>query len=801
MDLQQRKLTRDEWNSIEKPVSTQEKQILKLIKDGFHNVNISMNYSTTSFINHLKVNHSDIMDLFIFVHYLQNDITNIIKHININYKEKKEGKQKLNKTDKLRIANTDKNIKVYKETIFEFILIDILEKMVQEFNKKYNKWLEYYYTLHTLITYNIQGLNNNFKETIQYILNFFEKNYVDVKEMLYRGQDIIEKNKYLLKYADIQLHEHQKKIFTTVKQTSNPQLILYIAPTGTGKTLTPIGLAEGYKVIFVCAARHVGLALAKSAISSGRKVAFAFGCNDAEDIRLHYYAVTEYTKNYKSGGIGKVDNTIGDKVEIIISDIKSYIPAMYYMLAFNDASNIITYWDEPTITMDYDEHEFHSIIQTNWTKNVIPKVVLSSATLPQEDEILPTIQDFRSRFDNAEIISIISHDCKKTIPLINKNGYVEMPHYLHNDYSQILECVKHCKKYKTLLRYIDLQGCIQFIKFVNENYKDSITNERYYVEEQIPTIKQINMFNIKTYYLDLLAHINKENWSMIYNKLLENRNKIFKSTIQLVTNDAYTLTDGPTIFLADNVDKIAKFCIQNASIPSVVASDIKKSIQYNSVINEKVALLEKALEDKQSADEKKDKKMMDENRGDPETKRLRKEIEKLQSCVKSIALNPLFVPNTKEHLKRFDIPLEYHKNVFKCDISDLIVEKIMLIDDIEDSWKLLLLMGIGVFTEHKSVRYAEVMKQLAIEQKLFIIIASSDFIYGTNYQFCHGYISKDLNGMSQEKAIQAMGRVGRNKIQQSYSIRFRDDDIIMKLFTKAENKPEVKNMAKLFNSI
>ena len=109
-------------------------------------------------------------------------------------------------------------------------------------------------------------------------------------------------------------------------------------------------------------------------------------------------------------------------------------------------------------------------------------------------------------------------------------------------------------------------------------------------------------------------------------------------------------------------------------------------------------------------------------------------------------------------------------------------------------------MGIGFFAQHKSVRYTEVMKRLAQDHKLFMIIASSDYIYGTNYQFCHGYIGKDLGAMSQEKCIQAMGRVGRNKLQQDYTIRFRDNTLIYKLFQREENKPEVANMNRLFNS-
>ena len=92
------------------------------------------------------------------------------------------------------------------------------------------------------------------------------------------------------------------------------------------------------------------------------------------------------------------------------------------------------------------------------------------------------------------------------------------------------------------------------------------------------------------------------------------------------------------------------------------------------------------------------------------------------------------------------------------------------------------------------------MKTLADEKKLFMIVATTDYIYGTNYQFCHEYISKDLADMSQEKILQALGRVGRRNIQQDYTVRFRDDNIIKKILLPEENKPEVKNMCELFNS-
>ena len=46
-----------------------------------------------------------------------------------------------------------------------------------------------------------------------------------------------------------------------------------------------------------------------------------------------------------------------------------------------------------------------------------------------------------------------------------------------------------------------------------------------------------------------------------------------------------------------------------------------------------------------------------------------------------------------------------------------------------------------------------------------------------------------------------MGRIGRNNIQQDYSIRFRDDEQIRKIFYDEPDKPEVANMNRLFCSL
>ena len=53
--------------------------------------------------------------------------------------------------------------------------------------------------------------------------------------------------------------------------------------------------------------------------------------------------------------------------------------------------------------------------------------------------------------------------------------------------------------------------------------------------------------------------------------------------------------------------------------------------------------------------------------------------------------------------------------------------------------------------------------------------------------------------MTQEKMIQAFGRVGRRSSQNNYTLRIRDSELIIKLYTKDDNKPEVRNMNRLFN--
>ena len=44
------------------------------------------------------------------------------------------------------------------------------------------------------------------------------------------------------------------------------------------------------------------------------------------------------------------------------------------LLEFNPKEKILLFWDETTITMDYESHSFHEIIKKNWTDNQIQNI-------------------------------------------------------------------------------------------------------------------------------------------------------------------------------------------------------------------------------------------------------------------------------------------------------------------------------------------------------------------------------------------------------------------------------------------
>jgi hypothetical protein len=845
MDLSQTKLTKAEWLSIEVSVTDAEKRILQLIIDGYNDPTKCVKNDAQSILSHMKISQSGEMDYYVFTTHFEPYIKTLIDPDSVVKSwlktiDKKKVK-KPNKSDTIRIDNMSASIDTVKHTIFEFVMLSHIAGLI---HPTQTTAAFHAYTLVQFKKCEVAHVNPYIVSLANFVLEKYSPNSPEsVRQAFMNSHEIIEKNPDLIRYENHDLYDHQKQLFRVFSKATSrvkvpPTLVLYIAPTGTGKTMSPIGLSEGNRIIFVCVARHVGLALAKSSISMGKRVAFAFGCETASDIRLHYFAAVDYKVNKRSGGIGKVDNSMGQKVEIMICDVASYLTAMRYMLSFHTEQSLITYWDEPTITMDYETHELHDKIHENWSNNRISKVVLSCATLPKQWEIQPTVADFKDKFrmvssniDEEDIepvvMTIDSYDCKKNIAMLDKNGFPALPHLLFPRYRDVVECVEHCNQNKSLLRYFDLAEIVRFVKYVDGKYP---TGSFAQLEQYFTSISDITMKSIKQFYLRFLSSIDDEHWPEIHAYMTSTNEqklglvKVTNGTtgkgslpttrtatagVLISTTDAYTLTDGPTIFLAEDVEKIGLFYLQQANIPEKTFLTILEKIERNNLVQRKLGVLEQFIEDKEAAmmASEKTKKLGRESGGSQETLRLMEQIEGLRQEINSVSLPAKYVPNTLPHQEAY-VPVGHvkPKGAFAPSIDETDVREIMALS-VSNQRKMLLIMGIGIFARITSkvqdpaeIRYMEVMKGLAQEKRLFLIIASSDYIYGTNYQFSHGFIGKDLENMTQQKTIQAIGRVGRTNVQHDYTIRFRDNDVLAKLFLPEARNLEAEVMSRLFVS-
>lgn len=807
MDLTQSKLSRQEWINLETAVPPAEKNILNILNNGYDNTNISIN-KNLSLIEILKIEYSENVETYLYEKYFKKMIDEINKKyehescFNLSIPIKL---QKIKSGQMIKLQNFD--INKVKDNVFEFTLIELYKHLLRDKTKGRDTYTLYVYTIIQLLKTKIKNINSKVKQEIMSVISELRPN-IDIKDVIKNSYKLIEQNLYLLEYQDIELFNHQKRIYDIYKTKDDlrPSLVLYTAPTGTGKTMTPIGLSNQYKIIFVCVARHIGLALAKSAISMNKKIAFAFGCDSSSEIRLHYYAVSEYLKSDKTGeylkyrnGQRKPDNTVGDKVEIMICDVKSYLSAMDYMLTFNKGEKIITFWDEPTITLDYENHELHSVISKNWKENQIPNLILSCATLPQTRLIHPCIETFTNKFNGAAVYNVTSNECKKSIPLIDVNQKYVCIHTMHNTFTKFRITIDHIEQNKALLRYLDLHNIISFIEYFNIQFmdNDNMLHIYNYFENDITNI---TMDSIKNYYLKLLRSINNiDNFEQMYNHFnsINTLSKpVFNTNskgIQFTTSDSHTLTDGPTIFICEDVHKISSFYIQQSNINEDTFKRILAKIGINDKFQKKINEIESLI----AAKEEKMSNAKEENvtKVDNEDKDWYNKINQLKDKILLISLDAKYVPNTVAHQTIWNN--EVNSRSFMPTIDDQNTKEIMSLS-ISNNLKVLLLLGIGVFVKDTHIDYTELMKKMAIQQKLFIIIASSDYIYGTNYQFCHGIIGKDLDNMSQQKIIQALGRIGRNNIQQNYTVRFRTVNTIHRLFKPDEINIEANNMLRLF---
>ena len=792
--FEQSKLTRREWEGLEVPLPPNEIAILKMIASGWHDVNVCTN-PRQSLLSTTKLGSLSDPDAFIFTKFLLAPLSELAqKHDFIQIPEelavgqetnstddstssqsgKKQKKPKISSADKIRLANIDYESLKKNRNIWEFAIVDFIKELCE--SQPANPVA--FYTLQKAREARVDNTNPHLLTIVDQVLKHFNS-LILPKNMVSQIEEASELNPELQTFANRVLYKHQRDLITSLRRPGS-KLIMYQAPTGTGKTLSPLAVSEGYKTIFVCASKHVGMQLARACISIHKRIAVAFGCQDPGDIRLHYFAVSECIRKRRSGAIGKVDHSQGQKADIIICDATSYLSAMHYMLSWNEKEKMLVYWDEPTIAMDKQSDPLHDIVRLSWQGNLIPNIVLSSATLPPAEDLPTFIEQTQHKFaiEPANIINISNYECARTVPIFSKSGHVTMPHNTAASIEELRTMVEQCRLRSTLLRHIDLGCAARFLLATNSLEKHGFKKA-----------SDVNPEAVKRAYLTALEDLCNTNVSVEDIKAKWHEPKRYNGGVAIATTDATSITHGPALYLANNTEKVARFLIKNANPSPKIIDTLQERVSTNADVIEAIKKLEKDFDDRRGKHSDNDDQEAEEKYAHQITEKLNKMREKLTD----LRLPDCEVPNTESHQKRFHA--ELNKDAFTGSVPPHHLMEVLELD--VPNWKkMLLMMGIGVFGE-ECVPYKELMSRMASERELFCVIAGTDYVYGTNYQFCHGYIGKDLADMPIEKMYQALGRVGRGRQAGQYSWRLRDDSLAAKIFKPDTRLTEARRMDRL----
>jgi len=205
MDLTQNKLSKSEWMTIEVSVPENEKQIIKLIMDGYHNVNIHTN-ENQSMYSFVKIEQNPETEYLLYKKYFQEQIQEIIKKYGKNtplekYIDSNNGGElkHMKSADMIRIQNLETNIKENKKFIFEFLILDLCGDLLKQIAKRKQKYAFYLYTIVQLKKASIHNINKHVLSFIELVTKY-ANSLTKTSEIITNSYELIECNKYLLKY-------------------------------------------------------------------------------------------------------------------------------------------------------------------------------------------------------------------------------------------------------------------------------------------------------------------------------------------------------------------------------------------------------------------------------------------------------------------------------------------------------------------------------------------------------------------------------------------------------------------------
>lgn len=810
------KFTSEKWSSVEKPLEEIEMKTNKMIMNYGENCESNQSLSDQPTILgeiYYKQIRSRLLNEKIM---LFDDVTNENKvtesTIEKNKRIKKEEdrlkklKATLNKStvkvklesisttlaDKIndleKILKNNVNETTYKDNIRKYnylefkilILMKIIENMIENDNTKEKDIDELVLgSKKILFTLKRNKTENNYKKICSIkdveigicelllndlenkIVKLLEKKNVKLFDVANRNPRLIYETLYdtTLPNDKFKLHESQKKLMHIIKDNfENGFLILYKTLPGLGKTSM---------ILSVCAfARKI------NTLNTKKRTVVLFCCSDIlESVRLQVLrnafnfkvkfgiatAIVTTNKSKKEYKISNSWNCKSDEErELIAAD---YVSTALILEENSNEYDYILFFDEPTFLTDSDKNNT-SLEYLSKILYHLPKYsILSSATLPNKEDIGTITEDYKNRHEKAVVEEIISNKTLTGCFIKDFNSNIIVPHSFCRNTNELEELVKKIRKNPLLGKFYTLPFLLNFNKFCNElniglNFDEIENFEQDNVLENIlllfdnfiklnksPEDKLIanemfnNFININ------VDDVNEDEFDI--NKLENDYDRVIFN--KMITKHAYKYigccliaSEDPLEFARNNfydiVDKIKiKIGIDN------IGKYYKQYKNELDAYNKKLDEIEKKCKSNDKIDEK---------------------SQKLKTP--SFVFNRSIEINTSKHIASFSkYVLKYERDILKKEIEyeDIDITEYINIDD---NLKLLLFMGVGLFSKSLNEKYTSKVLELLSEKKIAYLISDESFCYGANYQIKNVIIPDEFgNSHSINTIMQLMGRTSR----------------------------------------
>lgn len=548
---------------------------------------------------------------------------------------------------------------------------------------------------------------------------------------------------------------------------SNGVLMFYKTLTGLGKT-TMIASACSFmrtspqklKVIFCCSdlLQSVRIQVLKMAYNVGIK--FGIATYDSKKnnyiIKNHNNCQTNAERelivaDYKSTYLILKEHETEYKNKLETTNLSKLTKSEYNKL-MAEKNKYLLFFDEPTILTDNIKNK---TVLTHLSKilNYMPAhTILSSATLPLISELSNIVDFYRQKYPDGLVTEVVSNKTLVGCFIKDFESSHIIPHYVCKNTTELGILLEKIKNFPLIGKFYTLPFLINLNDFMKK-YNQSIDIDNIDRFEQDNIFENIITLLNRVLTLDQIAFddflkieikdIKEEDYDMEkLNKIEPNFNIIMHS--KLLTTQAFKFmgccliaTDDPEEYVRKNFTTVLNYFKKTKKIISA-HENYKNYKRQKKEYDEKIDEIEANFTKQEKRDER---------------------INKLTKP----ALNfpKVLEINSTEHMNAFSQYVKGFDRTLKKESIDQ--EELNILEfDVSDNIKLLLQMGVGIFSKNIDDSYKNKVIELLSDRKLAYIIADESFCYGANYPISHVIITDELGDKhSINTILQLIGRTSR----------------------------------------